>query len=44
MQEFNQTVVMVTHEKEIADMVDEVIFLLDGKVERSERRQKNYVQ
>lgn len=42
--EFNQTVVMVTHEKEIADMVDEIIFLRDGKVERAERRQKNYVQ
>ena len=42
--EFNQTVVMVTHEKEIADMADEIIFLRDGKVERAERRQKNYVQ
>lgn len=42
--EFNQTVVMVTHEKEIADMADVIIFLRDGKVERAERRQKNYVQ
>ena len=33
--EFNQTVVMVTHEKEIADMADEIIFLRDGKVERA---------
>lgn len=41
--EFNQTVVLVTHEKEIADMADQVIYLRDGKVEGVERRQKNYV-
>lgn len=41
--EFNQTVVLVTHEKEIADMADQVIFLKDGKIAAMERRQKNYV-
>lgn len=41
--EFNQTIIVATHEKEISDMADEVIFLRDGKVERSERRQKYYV-
>lgn len=41
--EFNQTVVLVTHEKEIADVADQVIYLRDGKVEGMERRQKNYV-
>lgn len=40
--EFQQTVVMVTHEKEIADMADAVICLRDGKVENQERRQKDY--
>lgn len=40
--EFQQTVVMVTHEKEIADMADAVICLRDGKVENRERRQKDY--
>lgn len=42
--EFNQTVVLVTHEKEIADMADRVIHLRDGKVESVERRKKNYVE
>ena len=42
--EFNQTVVLVTHEKEIADMADQVIFLKDGKIADMERRQKNYVR
>lgn len=42
--EFNQTVVLVTHEKEIADMADQVIFLKDGKMADMERRQKNYVR
>lgn len=37
------TVVLVTHEKEIADMADQVIFLKDGKIAAMERRQKNYV-
>lgn len=41
---FNQTVVLVTHEKEIADMADQVIFLKDGKIADMERRQKNYVR
>lgn len=42
--EFNQTVILVTHEKEIADMADQVILLRDGKVVSMERRQTNYVE
>uniref|UniRef100_UPI004056A03C ABC transporter ATP-binding protein n=1 Tax=Agathobacter sp. TaxID=2021311 RepID=UPI004056A03C len=42
--EFNQTVILVTHEKEIAEIAEQVIYLRDGKVERVERRQKNYVR
>ena len=38
--EFNQTVVMVTHEKEIADMADEIIFLRDGKSRESGKEAK----
>lgn len=36
--EFNQTIVMVTHDKEMAEMADQRIYLRDGKVEKIIRR------
>ena len=32
--EFNQMVVMVTHDKEVAELADQIIYLRDGKIEK----------
>jgi len=40
--EFNQAVIIVTHDKEIAEMADRVIYLRDGEVERVRERRHNY--
>ena len=32
--EFNQTVVMITHDKEVAEIADRIIYLRDGKIEK----------
>lgn len=40
--EFNQAVVMVTHNKEIVDMGDSAIFMKDGKIERTSQRRRGY--
>ncbi|WP_314062545.1 ABC transporter ATP-binding protein [uncultured Vagococcus sp.] len=40
--EFNQAVVIVTHDQEIAELADRIIHLRDGRVERiDEKRKKN---
>lgn len=40
--EFNQAIIMVTHEKEIAELADEIIYLRDGKIERVQDRRRNH--
>lgn len=32
--EFNQMVVMITHDKEVAELADQIIYLRDGKIEK----------
>jgi len=40
--EFKQAVVMVTHDKEIAELADQIIYLRDGRVERMHERRTNH--
>lgn len=35
--EFDQTIIMVTHDKEMAEMADRIIYLRDGKVEKESK-------
>jgi putative ABC transport system ATP-binding protein len=37
------TIIMVTHEAHIAEYAERVIYLLDGRIEREERRSKTAV-
>ena len=38
------TIIMVTHEAHIAEFAERVIHILDGKIEREERRTKTGIQ
>ena len=39
--QFEQTIVMITHNEEIAQMVDEIIRIEDGKIAGENRRVKS---
>ena len=40
--EFNQTIILVSHDKEIAGMADQIIHFKDGKIKHIEKRRKDY--
>lgn len=40
--EFNQTIILVSHDKEIAGMADQIIHFKDGKIKYIEKRRKDY--
>ena len=35
-QQFNQTIVMITHNEEIAQMADKIIYIEDGRIKGGE--------
>lgn len=41
--EFNQTIILVTHDREVAGMADQVLHLKDGRLDHIEKRRENYV-